>query len=171
MDRTDPGLASNEKTMMLEFLDDHRATFVQKVTGMTSAELNRTAVPTSALTLGGLLKHLAHVEDSWLTQRFTGRPIPEPWASAPFGEDEDWDFHSATDDSPEDLLARYATACDRSREVIGRASFDDESVEFDRGATERYTLRWIVLHLIEETARHNGHADLLREAIDGATGE
>ena len=73
MDRTDPGLASNEKTMMLEFLDYHRATFVQKVTGMTSAELNRTAVPTSALTLGGLLKHLAHVEDSWLTQRFTGK--------------------------------------------------------------------------------------------------
>lgn len=171
MDRIDPGLAGNEKTMMLEFLDYHRATIVQKVTGLTSAELNRTAVPTSALTPGGLLKHLAHVEDSWLTHRFAGRPLPEPWASAPFDDDEDWDLHSATDDSPEELLALYATACDRSREVVGRASFDDASAAFDRGGTERFTLRWIVLHLIEETARHNGHVDLLREATDGGTGE
>ena len=171
MDRTDPGLASSEKTMMLEFLDYHRATFVQKVSGLTAADLNRTAVPSSVLTLGGLLKHLAHVEDSWMTHRFAGRPIPEPWASAPFDDDEDWDFHSATDDSPEDLLALYGTACDRSRQAVCDAPFDAESVEFDRGSTERFTLRWIVLHLIEETARHNGHADLLREAIDGATGE
>ena len=171
MDRTDPGLASDERTMMLEFLDYHRATFVQKVTGLTSAELDRTTVPTSALTLGGLLKHLAHVEDSWLTHRFAGGPIPEPWASAPFDHDEDWDLHSATDDSPEELLALYATACDRSREVVDGASFDDVSAALDSGGTERFTLRWIVLHLIEETARHNGHVDLLREAIDGATGE
>ncbi|MGZ4758076.1 MAG: mycothiol transferase, partial [Acidimicrobiales bacterium] len=124
------------------------------------------------LTLAGLIKHLALVEDTWFVERMDGRPRPEPWLSAPFDDDPDWDFHSATDDTPDELLALYRAACDRSRAVVaGHDDLGALSVAQGRGDEGHFSLRWILLHMIEETARHNGHADLLRESIDGLTGE
>ena len=167
----DPARQGDERAMLAEYLDVQRTTMVRKVAGLDRAQLGQ-RLPTSSLTLGGLVKHLALVEDSWFTERFLGLGEPEPWASAPFDEDEDWDFHSAADHEPTALLALYAAACERSRQAFDQAaSLDTRSVQVDRLSGEHFTLRWVVLHLLEETARHAGPADLLREAIDGATGD
>jgi len=169
MERQDPQPAADERTTLGQFLDYQRATMLGKAEGLTQEQLTR-RLPTSALTLAGLLKHLALVEDDWIQVRFLGRPELEPWASAPWDEDRDWEFHTAEHDDPNELRARYADACERSRQAVASARMDDLSVGTAREG-HQWSLRWILTHLIEETSRHNGHADLLREAIDGAVGE
>jgi uncharacterized damage-inducible protein DinB len=169
MDRIDPTFDAPEFAMLTQFLDYHRATLVWKVSGLDKEQL-ATRVASSSLTLAGLVKHLAYVEDSWFQKDLLGRPLPEPWASAPFADDPDWEFHSAPDDDPDELLAVYAAACERSRAAVEEVG-DLDAVAANVKPGDRVTLRWIILHMIEETARHNGHADLLREHIDGATGE
>ena len=169
MQRRDPDSAADERTTLTQFLDYQRDTLLLKTNGLTGEQLGRRLSP-SALTLGGLLKHLALVEDIWIQQRFLGLPQSEPWASAPWAEDPDWEFHSAERDDPEQLRALYRAACERSRLAVAAADLDDRSVAVDREGAHR-SLRWILVHLIEETARHNGHADLLREAVDGTVGE
>ena len=140
MDRIDPRLASDERTMLLEFLDFHRATLVQKMRGLTQKQMVASPVPTSNLTLAGLVKHHALNEDTWFSRRFAGLPELEPWASAPFDEDPDWEFHTAIDESPESLIALYEAACERSRAAVAHSSFDDLSAEADRGGVEHFTL-------------------------------
>lgn len=175
-DRTDPPLAADEATTLLAFLDYHRDTLRLKVASLDAEQLRRTTAA-SQLTLGGLVKHLALVETSWLHCRFLGNEYPEPWASVDWDADEDWDFHSAGEDSPEDLIALLDESLRRSDAVIATAladgaGLDQRSVVASRKPGEgTFSLRWIVVHLIEEYARHNGHADLLRESIDGRTGE
>jgi uncharacterized damage-inducible protein DinB len=172
MERHDPDLAADELTTLGQYMDFHRATFLQKIEGLTQEQLATRSVGSSELTLGGLAKHLALNEDSWFGEVLTGTPMPEPWASAPFDDDPDWEWHSASDDSPDDLVAIYNAACERSRaHVAAVGDLDALSVELSRKENQKFSLRWILLHMIEETSRHNGHADLLREAIDGATGE
>jgi uncharacterized damage-inducible protein DinB len=173
MTRTDPDLQGDELTLLSQFLDFHRATLVQKVSGESAEQLRTRAVPSSELTLAGLLKHLALVEDDWFQTKLFGRDDVEPWASAPFDDDRDWDFHSAVEDSPEYLLDLYRSACDRSRAAVAEAGGDlsRTSVARDRHTGGHFSLRWILIHMIEETARHNGHVDLIREALDGSTGE
>jgi hypothetical protein len=173
MARTDPDLVADELTTLSQFLDFHRATLLEKIDGLTHEELNRRAVPTSSLTLAGLVKHLALVEDDWFQVRLLGRPDPEPWASAPFDDDRDWDFHSAHLDDPAALVTLYEAACARSRAAVDGlgGDLDALSVARDRHTGGPYSLRWILVHMVEETCRHNGHVDLLREAIDGAVGE
>jgi uncharacterized damage-inducible protein DinB len=173
MERTDPDLSGDDFTLLTQFLDYHRATLVQKASGLDRAQLSATT-GASDLTLAGLVKHLALVEDSWFTERLLGRPDPEPWASAPWDDDRDWEFHSAQDDDPTDLLALYDAACQRSRAAVAEVMADgglDALSARPRRDGNRVSLRWILLHMIEETARHNGHADLIRESIDGVTGE
>lgn len=155
---------------MLGFLDYQRATFEMKIDGLDQDQMAQTTAK-SSMTLAGLAKHLALVEDHWFQARFLDRPMPEPWASAPFDDDPDWEFHSAVTDDPDELRAQYVAACERSRDAIAGASMSDESAQEIRGFDGTVSLEWIVLHMIEETARHNGHADLLREAIDGSVGE
>ena len=173
MVRTDPDLHGDELTLLVQFLDFHRATLVQKVEGLSVDQLRTRAVPTSEITLAGMLKHLALVEDDWFQSRLFGRTDIEPWASAPFDDDHDWDWHSAVADSPNYLLDLYSSACARSRAAVAEAGGNLErmSVEPDRRTGGHFSLRWILIHMIEETARHNGHVDLIREAIDGSTGE
>jgi uncharacterized damage-inducible protein DinB len=169
--RVEPELQGSEAELIRGFLDYQRATFVQKINGLDRVQFGQ-RIASSDLTLAGLTKHLALVEDSWFQERFLGREEPEPWASAPFDDDPDWEFHSALDDETTSLVGLYEAACDRSRSAVdGAQSFDQLSAQADRKTGERFNLRWIMLHLIEETARHNGHADLLREAVDGAAGE
>ena len=168
MERHDPDLAADERTTLEQYLDYHRATLLWKTEGLTREQLNQ-RLPTSELTLAGLLKHLALVEDYWMHSRFLGVDDPEPWASAPWDDDRDWDFHTAAQDAPGDLRALYEAACARTRAIVAEHALDNLSALSKSG--QRYSLRWILVHLIEETARHNGHADILREAIDGMVGE
>jgi uncharacterized damage-inducible protein DinB len=169
MTRVEPAHAADERTTLDQFLDYHRATLLDRTEGLDADGLRR-RLPTSDLSLGGLLKHLALVEDDWIQVDFLGSPSVEPWASAPWDEDKDWEFHSADTDDPEELRGLYRAACERSRRALAGHGLDELSVGRHRHTGEPWSLRWILIHLIEETARHNGHADLLREAIDGRTG-
>jgi hypothetical protein len=163
--RADPIRTADEHASLLQFLDYQRATIRIKVDGLSQQQLNQTLAP-STMTLGGMLKHLALVEDSWIHERFLGLPTAEPWASAPFETDPDWDWHSAATQEPGYLRDLYAAACERSRMATTNIPLDQRAAEATSGGG--WTLRWVLLHLIEETARH---ADLLREAIDGSVGE
>jgi uncharacterized damage-inducible protein DinB len=171
MPRIDPQPAVDERTTLEEFLDYQRATALQKSDGLDAEQMRR-PLPTSELTLAGLLKHLALVEDDWIQVRFLGRPEAElePWGRVDWEADRDWEFHSALSDRPQELRAFYRAACDRSRAAVAGADLESLSVGTGRDG-QRWSLRWILVHLIEETARHNGHVDLLREAIDGVVGE
>ena len=169
-ERVDPPLAGDEKATLLGFLDFHRDTLRLTTAGLTREQLGATHAP-STMTLGGMLKHLAFVEHWWFSCVFLGREYAEPWASVDWKADADWDWHSAVDDSPEELRALFDEACAASAAIV--AEVDDwGTLSRRRGRTgEQFSLRWIVAHMVEEYARHNGHADLLREAIDGQTGE
>lgn len=170
VERRDPVCVGVERVQLTEFLDYQRATVLLKVDGLDRDQMNTTTAA-SDLTLAGLLKHLAVVEDGWFRRVLLGEP-PAAWYRD-FVGDLDWDFRTAVDDDPADLVALYEDACERSRQAVASvASLDDLTSEVPRrGGTQRFNLRWVLLHMIEETARHAGHADLLREAIDGATGE
>jgi len=170
--RTDPPESGTEADQLAAFLDFQRETVLLKCEGLTGEQLAQAAVPSSGLTLGGLLNHLALVEDSWLRVRFLGEePVP-PWDRIDWDADPDWEFRTAATTDPDELRDRYRTACERSRAVVrATGDLDRLSVEVSRRTGAQFDLRWIVLHMIEETARHAGHADLLREAIDGTVGE
>jgi hypothetical protein len=169
--RTDPPDSGSERDLLTAFLDFQRDTVLLKTAGLTGEQLART-LPSSSLTLAGLLNHLALVEDSWFPVRFAGHPDHLLWAGVDWDADPDFEFRTAIDLAPEELRARYAEACARSRAVVAAAaSLDDLSVGTSSRTGNRWDLRWVLLHMIEETARHAGHADLLREALDGTTGE
>jgi uncharacterized damage-inducible protein DinB len=162
--REDPPLEASERVMLAAFLDYHRATLLQKVAGLSDEQLRRRLVP-SATTLLGMVKHLGYVERSWFQMRFAGEDLPVPWSEA----DPDADFRVEPEETTESVLAFYRGQVERSRAIADAArSLDEKARHPDR---KDYTLRWIMVHMIEETARHNGHADILRELIDGATGE
>ena len=172
MARRDPDLATEELTMLGQFLDYHRDTLRWKVDGLSDEQAASRPIPSSELTIVGLVKHLALVEDSWFQEDFLGLEMPQPWRGIDWDADPDWEFRTAADDGLDAVVELYRTACARSRAAVaGAESLDQLSVATDRRTGEHYSLRWIVLHMIEETARHNGHVDLLREAIDGVTGE
>ena len=128
----------------------------------------------SSMTLGGLVKHLTLVEDDWFERFLLAAPPHEPWASVDCTATPDWEWESALDDDPADLVSRWQEAVERSRRSA-RDAF--EAGGLGRRAATSWSdgrapnLRWIVTHMIEEYARHNGHADLLREAVDGKVGE
>ena len=169
--RTDPPDSGSERDLLLGFLDHQRETVLLKTEGLGAEQL-AAAIPPSSLTLAGLLNHLALVEDSWFPVRFAGRPEDDLWAGVDWDADPDHEFRTAIGVAPDVLRARYADACARSREVVAvTASLDELSVGTSTRTGNRWNLRWVLLHMIEETARHAGHADLLREAIDGVTGE
>ncbi|GAB2674810.1 DinB family protein [Thalassiella azotivora] len=168
-----PPLGAGEVDTLVGFLDYHRATLAWKTDGLDAAALATTVGP-STMTLGGLLKHLAWVEDYWFSVRLHGNDPDPLWAAADWASDPDWEWTSAADDSPAELHALWRAACDRSRELVDRALADgalDRQLPATRHDARRPHLRWVLVHMVEEYARHNGHADLLREAVDGATGD
>jgi uncharacterized damage-inducible protein DinB len=168
--RTEPPETGTELGLLTSYLDHQRETLLLKAEGLDREQLAQ-RLPTSSLTLGGLLNHLALVEDSWFRVRFAGLPEDELWAGIDWDADPDHEFRTAVEVEPEELRRRYRQACDRSREVVARADGPGQLSVEPRRTGARFELRWVLLHLIEETARHAGHADLLREAIDGTTGE
>lgn len=160
--RQDPPWAASEKEMLEAFLDFQRATLLWKVSGVSDEDLRRK--PTvSSMSLLGLVKHLAYVERSWFQVVFMNRELSVPWTK----EDPDADWRIEPDETTASVLALFQDAVAESRKVVAENSLDD----FAKKPGSDPTLRWIVIHMIEETARHNGHADIMREAIDGATGE
>lgn len=171
--RPKPPLAAGEVESLLGFLDYQRATLAWKCSGLDAAGLRATTAA-SSITLGGLLKHLAYVEDYWFSRRLHGREPHPPWDGVDWKADPDWDWNSAGDDTPEELFALWQEAVARSRTLVAEALADDglERIAARTWADGRApSLRWILLHMIEEYARHNGHADLVRESVDGLTGE
>ncbi|MHB8244282.1 MAG: DinB family protein [Acidimicrobiales bacterium] len=168
--RIDPDPGGSEFSLLQQYLDYQRETILAKTDGLTQEQLARKHPP-SELTLAGLLYHLSLVEESWMEVRFSGLPDREPWLGIDWTADPDWEFRAAAELEPEQLRHRYREACERSRQMAYEASgLDQESVGSLRDGRS-FSLRWVLLHLIEETARHAGHADLLREAIDGSTGD
>jgi uncharacterized damage-inducible protein DinB len=158
---------------LLGFLDYQRATFAWKTSGLDAAGLQAT-VGASTMTLGGMLKHLALVEEYWFSEWLLGRDAAAPWDAIDWKADPDWDWESAAKDSPEELRALVEEAAARSRAAVTESLGQGDLGQLAKrtGSDGRSpSLRWILCHMIEEYARHNGHADLLRESIDGETGE
>jgi uncharacterized damage-inducible protein DinB len=156
--------------MLVDYLDHQREILLAKTDGLTHAQLI-VEHPPSALTLAGLLYHLALVEETWMEVRFSGLAERDPWSTVDWDAEPDWEFEAAKTIEPEHLRARYREACERSRAAVAAASGPDQLSARPRRDGRPFSLRWVLLHLIEETARHAGHADLLREAIDGSVGE
>jgi uncharacterized damage-inducible protein DinB len=171
--RPEAPLAADEVATALGFLEFHRATLAWKIEGLDAAAL-ATTTASSTMTLGGMLKHLALVEESWFSERFAGNEPSLPWSEVDWEADADWDWHSAIDDTPEETIALWRQSVGASRAVVAAALAHggfDQLARWNFRDGRSPSLRWIVFHMIEEYARHNGHADLLREAIDGQTGE
>ncbi|MBO1766858.1 DinB family protein [Allobranchiibius sp. GilTou38] len=173
--RVDPPHAASEFETLIGFLDYHRDTLMLKVDGLSPAQLQATHPP-STLTLGGLMAHLALVEDNWSGEVLLGADPVEPWASADWDGDSDWEMTTAAGKSVQQLQAQYAESRSRSDAVLrglaaSPTALDTLSARPSRRTGELFSLRWVILHLIEEYARHNGHADLIRESVDGVTGE
>ena len=168
-ERVDPPYSADETTMLRSFLDYFRVTVRRQAEGLTQQEL-ATPLPTSPLTLGGMLKHLTFVEQWWWTIVFRGEEAQGFWAHVDWEADEDWDWHSAVDDSPARLLAWHVEEVARADATLDSALATgglDQLARMPRPNGEHVSLRWILVHLVEEYARHAGHADLIREAIDG----
>jgi len=171
--RPEPPIAGDEIATLLGFLDYQRATLAWKCSGLGAPGLQAT-VGASTITLGGLLKHLAYVEDWWFWQSLHGGAKQPPWDTVDWKADPDWEWHSAAGDTPEQLLALWERTVERSRSLVAEALEHGGLGQSARRAFpsgEAPSLRWILVHMIEEYARHNGHADLIRESVDGAVGE
>ncbi|GGR91775.1 mini-circle uncharacterized 19.1 kDa protein [Streptomyces aureoverticillatus] len=163
-----PPLIADEPTMLAGWLDFHRATLAHKCAGLDDVRLRRASVEPSALSLFGLVQHLAEVERSWFQRVFAGRDVPWLYGDRAGG------FAPDPERSFADVLAVWRREVEVSREICAAHALDDTGRLTAEDAAwmggEAVSLRWILLHLIEEYARHNGHADLLRERVDGVTG-
>jgi uncharacterized damage-inducible protein DinB len=160
--RPQPTDGSTERETLESFLDLNRATVIYKATGLSDEDAARRILP-SLTTVSGLIRHLADVERSWFRDDLAGEEqVPTRWSD----EDPDGEFRVTAADSLAEIIADYERACDESRSVSASFTLDDRGKNNDG-----VTLRWILVHMIEETARHCGHIDILRELLDGATGE
>jgi hypothetical protein len=162
--RPQPPESGDERRLLEGMLEFHRATLLWKCAGLTDEQLRTKAVPTSDLTLLGLVRHITDVERGWFFDYL-------PYEATPiyFSKERNNDDFDAVDSVPvADVFARLQSEVDRIRTEIAAVPLDQEYTD-KRGKT--YSLRWVYLHMIEEYCRHNGHADMIREAIDGVTGE
>jgi hypothetical protein len=169
----EPPLAGTEAEQLVGALDRLRTTFRWKADDLDPAGL-ATSVGASALTLGGLLKHLAAAEDYMFTTKLAGEPIGAPWEATGWDGSDDWEFTSAASDTPEQLYALWEGAVERSRARLDAALADGgpgQLVHASAPDGRHASLRRLLCDLIEEYGRHTGHADLLREAVDGLVGE
>ncbi|MGI8522086.1 MAG: DinB family protein [Nocardioides sp.] len=162
-ERIRPPEEAGEPETMLGLLDFLRGTVVHKVGGLTDDQAFSTPVASSALTAGGLVKHLTGVERFWFSIDFAGDDLAWPWPD----DDPHGNFPIESGDTLDSIVAGYLEEANASRQAVADAGFDDRA----RGEGMRFNLRYAVAHLVEETARHCGHLDLLREALDGETGE
>ncbi|MCA1194997.1 MULTISPECIES: DinB family protein [unclassified Saccharopolyspora] len=165
VERPAPPTTGAERPMLRAYLDFHRATLAMKCDGLGDEDLRRRASPPSELSLLGLLRHLAEVERAWFRRTIAGEDVPLVWSA-------DGDFQAAYDPSGctgAEAFAAWRAEVEHSRRIEREAESLDVVARDPRSGTD-VSLRLVLLHLIHEYARHNGHADLLREAIDGTTG-
>jgi uncharacterized damage-inducible protein DinB len=148
--------------LLRAFLDYHRATLLRKIDGVSDADLRKSPVG-SGTSLLGIVKHLAYVEQWWFRRVFADEDVKFPWTE----DDPDADWRIEPDEATSQIVDLYRYSCALSREITAAAFPEDKA----RNPKFEGTMRWILVHMIEETARHNGHADILREMIDGVTGE
>ncbi|WP_245885222.1 DinB family protein [Kineococcus rhizosphaerae] len=163
--RAEAPYVADERATLAGFLDYHRTTFAQKVAGLSTEQLRRRSVEPSSMSLLGMVRHLADVERGWWQAGVAGEDVAPRYYD---DTNPDGDFDDVDDADPAVDLAELATQQDLARAVLAAHSLDDTFEHRRQGTT---SVRWVLVHLVEEYARHNGHADLLRERIDGATGE
>jgi hypothetical protein len=169
----EPPLAGNEAEHLVGALDRLRTTFRWKADDLDAVGL-QTRIGASSLTLGGLLKHLAAQEDYAFSTKLSGEPLGSPWDATDWDGTNDWEFTSSANDTPEELYALWDGAVERSRARLEAALADgglDQLVHVSGPDGSHASLRRLLCDLIEEYGRHTGHADLLREAVDGRVGE
>ncbi|HEX2051899.1 MAG TPA: DinB family protein [Actinomycetota bacterium] len=167
IERVAPKLAGDERYMLDAWLDYHRDTLALKCDGLSADQLRMRSVPTTTLTLLGLVRHMTEVERFWFRHIFDGEDTAPVYYT---DDDPDGDFNDVTSHEPDEVFERWRAEIDNARTVTRERSLDELGARTDV-RNEPFSLRWIVTHMIEEYARHNGHADLIREAIDGATGD
>jgi uncharacterized damage-inducible protein DinB len=167
-ERARPPLQAGEREMLTGWLEHHRAILLWKCQGLTDDQLKQRSVPPSSLSLLGLVRHMAEVERGWFRVVLLGEDLPDLYTTP---EGPDPDFNGVDDADVAADFAAFGAECAASREVVAAAAdLDVLSKERSERTGEQFSLRWILTHMIEEYARHNGHADLLRETIDGGTG-
>ncbi|HTT55339.1 MAG TPA: DinB family protein [Streptosporangiaceae bacterium] len=159
---------ADELVMLTGFLDYHRETLAVKCAGLTAAQLRERAVPPSALSLLGLVRHMAEVEQSWFQLVMNGQPVPYHWPREDAGASGESAEFDVTDADPGEAFGVWRAECARSRDFVAAAESLDVTGHYEG---ETFSLRYVLNHMIEEYARHNGHADLIRERIDGVTGD
>jgi hypothetical protein len=163
--RAEPPLAGDEAATLLGFLERQRATFGWKCGGLGAAGL-RATLGSSSMSLGGMLKHLARFEDDMSSEWLLGQEQRPPWNTVDWEADGDWDWRTAAEDAPEQLYGLWRDAVARSRALFAQALADGGAARVGGPS-----LRYILLNMVEEYARHNGHADLIRESVDGLVGQ
>jgi uncharacterized damage-inducible protein DinB len=167
VDRPEAPFEAPEREMLHAWLEYHRATLALKCDGLSDAQLRERAVPPSTMSLLGIVRHMADVELHWFRRVMHGEPIVggHYWSET----NRDGEFDDVDDAPAEEAFATWRAECDQAREIAAPLSLDATGIWPRTG--ERVSLRWVLVHMIEEYARHNGHADLIRESIDGSTGE
>ncbi|MGW0292891.1 DinB family protein [Streptomyces tuirus] len=167
-ERREPATTADERTMLEGWLDYHRQTLAWKCEGLTDAQLRTAAVEPSELSLMGLVRHMAEVERGWFRKVLAAEDAGPIYCTE---EDPDGEFHLSGSDTWEEAYATWQSEIETARRNAARFGLDDITEGKHRRTGERFNLRWLYTHMIEEYARHNGHADLLRERLDGATGD
>ncbi|MFK4088065.1 DinB family protein [Kribbella sp. NPDC020789] len=162
---TYPDPTAGERDSLEQFLDFHRDAVLRTLDEVSETEATARVLEGTDLTVGGIVKHLASVEDLWFNHKLLDAPSAEPWRSAPFAEDPDWEIHSARDNTVAELRQLYVDACAASRAITARFGSLDERAKRASFGEQHVSLRWIYLHMIEETAQHRGHLDLLLDAV------
>jgi uncharacterized damage-inducible protein DinB len=164
--RPAPPRSAPERVMLEAWLDFHRITLERKCSDLSPEQLRRRAVPPSSLSLLGLVRHMAEVERNWFRRALANEDAPPHYRSA---DDPNGAFNNVDNADVEEAFATWRAECAQARAVV--ASFSDlDALGRDETRPGRPSVRWVLVHMIEEYARHNGHADLLRETIDGAVG-
>jgi uncharacterized damage-inducible protein DinB len=161
----DPPFGEGEREMLESFLDYYRTIILRKVGGLSLEDATKRLVPSDS-TLLGIVKHLGYVERTWFQARLHGQDLPVPWTD----DDPDADFRIEPNETIETVAAWYKDQCERSRQLSAVVPSVDRMAKA-AGPTGTANLRWILVHMVEETARHAGHMDILREQIDGAMGD
>jgi uncharacterized damage-inducible protein DinB len=165
-ERTEPSPTAGERAMLDGWLDYHRATLKQKCAGLSDEQLRTASCPPSNLTLLGLVRHVTDVERGWFLRGVAGRPRSQAGPVYYSADNEEADFENLGSASTDAVFETYDKTISEIHRAVADAELDQT---FDNGGTP-YSVRWVYTHMIEEYARHNGHADLIRERIDGVTG-
>ncbi|MGX1567471.1 DinB family protein [Streptomyces sp. NPDC055506] len=168
IERTEPATDAAERAMLEGWLDYHRQTLAMKCEGLSDEQLRTASVEPSVLSLMGLVRHMADVERGWFRKVLTNEDAPPIYYS---DENRDGEFHLTEADTYQEAYATWQAQIETARRNAARFALDDISEGKHHRTGERFNLRWLYTHMIEEYARHNGHADLIRERLDGSTGD